>query len=79
MGGDWHDSEGDLVSFHFGGAFWGGILLFMLLALEIADRVVMKRDLQIAKEIQSWLPGKPAARSGSRDRLCHSSRQYRSR
>ncbi|MGP8268812.1 MAG: PP2C family protein-serine/threonine phosphatase [Terracidiphilus sp.] len=60
MGGDWHDSEGDLVSFHFGGAFWGGILLFMLLALEIADRVVMKRDLQIAKEIQSWLlPANP--------------------
>ena len=60
MGGDWHDSEGDLVSFHFGGAFWGGILLFMLLALEIADRVVMKRDLQIAKEIRSWLlPANP--------------------
>ncbi len=60
MGGTWHDSEGELVSFHFGGAFWGGILLFILLALEIADRVVMKRDLQIAKEIQSWLlPANP--------------------
>jgi sigma-B regulation protein RsbU (phosphoserine phosphatase) len=31
-----------------------------LLMLEIADRVVMKRDLQIAKEIQTWLlPGAP--------------------
>ena len=28
--------------------------------LEIADRVVMKRDLQIAREIQTWLlPGAP--------------------
>jgi len=26
-----------------------------LLALEIADRVTMKRDLEIAREIQSWL------------------------
>jgi sigma-B regulation protein RsbU (phosphoserine phosphatase) len=40
--------------------FWGGLLLFLLLMLEIADRVVMKRDLQIAREIQSWLlPGAP--------------------
>lgn len=38
--------------------FWGGLLLLLLLILEIGDRVVMKRDLQIAKEIQSWLlPG----------------------
>lgn len=40
--------------------FWGGLLLLLLLILEIGDRVVMKRDLQIAKEIQSWLlPGAP--------------------
>jgi phosphoserine phosphatase RsbU/P len=33
---------------------------FILLILEIADRVVMKRDLQIAREIQTWLlPGAP--------------------
>ncbi len=32
----------------------------LLLMLEIADRVVMKRDLQIAREIQTWLlPGVP--------------------
>jgi sigma-B regulation protein RsbU (phosphoserine phosphatase) len=56
----WRNSDGDLVIFQFAGSFWGGILLFMLLALEIADRVVMKRDLQIAKEIQSWLlPANP--------------------
>jgi sigma-B regulation protein RsbU (phosphoserine phosphatase) len=40
--------------------FWAGLLLFLLLMLEIADRVVMKRDLQIAREIQTWLlPGTP--------------------
>jgi hypothetical protein len=40
--------------------FWGGLLLLLLLILEIGDRVVMKRDLQIAREIQTWLlPGAP--------------------
>lgn len=38
--------------------FWGGLILLLLLILEIGDRVVMKRDLQIAREIQTWLlPG----------------------
>lgn len=49
--------------FHYGNAeaqmpnlaFFGGIGLLVLLALELADRVTMKRDLEIAKEIQSWL------------------------
>ncbi len=35
--------------------FYGGALLFILLMLEIADRVVMKRDLEIARDIQGWL------------------------
>jgi hypothetical protein len=50
-----------VTTFWQGGAFWGVILLFVLLLLEISDRVVMKRDLQIAKEIQAWLlpPGPP--------------------
>jgi serine phosphatase RsbU (regulator of sigma subunit) len=40
--------------------FWSALLLLLLLMLEIADRVVMKRDLQIAREIQTWLlPGVP--------------------
>jgi phosphoserine phosphatase RsbU/P len=40
--------------------FWGGLVLFLLLMFEIADRVVMKRDLEIAKDIQSWLlPSSP--------------------
>jgi phosphoserine phosphatase RsbU/P len=34
--------------------------MFVLLILEVADRVVMKRDLQIAREIQMWLlPANP--------------------
>lgn len=33
----------------------GAILFLVLLALELADRVTMKRDLEIAKEIQTWL------------------------
>ncbi len=38
----------------------GGIILFVLLALELADRVTMKRDLEIAREIQQWLvPNQP--------------------
>ena len=35
--------------------FFGGVALVVLLALELADRVTMKRDLEIAREIQSWL------------------------
>ena len=39
---------------------WGGLLIFVVLLLELADRVVMKRDLEIAKDIQAWLlPGAP--------------------
>jgi sigma-B regulation protein RsbU (phosphoserine phosphatase) len=33
----------------------GAALLFVLLAVELADRVTMKRDLEIAREIQEWL------------------------
>src|SRR5208282_2926688 len=40
--------------------FWGGLLMFVVLLLELADRVVMKRDLEIAKDIQACLlPGAP--------------------
>jgi hypothetical protein len=52
------DRNMHVVEFDF--HFWGGLLMFVLLMLEIADRVVMKRDLQIAREIQTWLlPGAP--------------------
>src|SRR3984893_17674053 len=51
-----HDVHVVELDFHF----FGGLLMFLLLMLEIADRVVMKRDLQIAREIQTWLrPGAP--------------------
>ncbi len=41
-------------------SFFAGLLLVILLALELADRVTMKRDLEIAREIQSWLmPSEP--------------------
>ena len=50
--------EVHVVEFDF--RFWGGLLLLALLLLELADRVVMKRDLEIAKDIQTWLlPGAP--------------------
>lgn len=39
----------------FNARFYGAVLMFVLLMLEIGDRVIMKRDLQIAKEIQQWL------------------------
>ncbi len=38
-----------------GAQFVAGLFLVVLLALELADRVAMKRDLEIAREIQSWL------------------------
>src|SRR5690242_8508631 len=38
----------------------GVAILFLILALELADRVTMKRDLEIARDIQRWLvPDKP--------------------
>src|SRR5579863_5465444 len=59
-GFSYHDAENNFHVIELDLHFWGGLLLFLLLMLEIADRVVMKRDLQIAREIQTWLlPGTP--------------------
>lgn len=56
--GGFESSSGKVYAVEFDLHFWGGVLLLLLLILEIADRVVMKRDLQIAREIQTWLlPG----------------------
>jgi sigma-B regulation protein RsbU (phosphoserine phosphatase) len=56
----WQSSNGQVKILGFDNHFWGGLLMLVLLILEVADRVVMKRDLQIAKEIQAWLlPAKP--------------------
>ncbi len=35
--------------------FVAALLFLLLLSLELADKVIMKRDLEIAREIQSWL------------------------
>ena len=52
--------SGEVVVHELDFHFWGGVVLFVLLMLEVADRVVMKRDLEIARDIQRWLlPAKP--------------------
>jgi hypothetical protein len=51
--GDFSHDGKTVVQFDF--RFYGGVLLFIVLLLETADRVVMKRDLEIARDIQSWL------------------------
>jgi sigma-B regulation protein RsbU (phosphoserine phosphatase) len=44
---------------------FSAIALFILLSLELADRVIMKRDLEIAREIQQWLvPSAPPTLPG---------------
>lgn len=56
----WHDKAGGIHVFSLDFRLTGALLLFLLLMLEVADRVVMKRDLQIAREIQMWLlPSSP--------------------
>jgi phosphoserine phosphatase RsbU/P len=59
-GVSYSDKAGEIHVFAFDLRLVGGLLIFAVLLLELADRVVMKRDLEIAKEIQSWLlPGAP--------------------
>jgi serine phosphatase RsbU (regulator of sigma subunit) len=39
---------------------FAAVLFLLLLSLELADKVIMKRDLEIAREIQTWLvPSEP--------------------
>jgi phosphoserine phosphatase RsbU/P len=60
----WTD-KGGMHVIGFDLRLWGGLLMFVLLMLEVADRVVMKRDLEIAREIQRWLlPVNPPAVPG---------------
>ncbi len=57
--------ETGTVFLRFDAHFWGAALLLLVLVLEVSDRVVMKRDLQIAKEIQTWLlPSHPPSVPG---------------
>ena len=59
------DTATGTVFMRFDAHFWGAALLLLVLVLEVSDRVVMKRDLQIAKEIQTWLlPGSPPSVPG---------------
>jgi len=48
-------SDKTVINLGGGEAILGALGLLLLLALELADRVTMKRDLEIAKEIQRWL------------------------
>jgi len=58
-----HHGETAIADFKWGGL--GVLILFVLLSLELADRVTMKRDLEIAREIQQWLvPERPPIVSG---------------
>ncbi len=54
-GFSYQEKSGQVQIREFDLRFYGGALLFVLLMLEVADRVVMKRDLEIARDIQSWL------------------------
>jgi phosphoserine phosphatase RsbU/P len=48
------------TSFEVNFQIFAAILFLLLLSLELADKVTMKRDLEIAREIQSWLvPSQP--------------------
>jgi sigma-B regulation protein RsbU (phosphoserine phosphatase) len=50
------DTSGSGLNLDLGAA----LILGLLLSLELADKVTMKRDLEIAREIQSWLvPSRP--------------------
>ncbi len=61
----WKTGSGEIRAFALDFHFFGGLLMFALLILEVGDRVVMKRDLQIAKDIQAWLlPAVPPAVPG---------------
>jgi serine phosphatase RsbU (regulator of sigma subunit) len=59
-GGEYTNDRGHIEFFNFDTHMWGGLVILLVLLLELADRVVMKHDLEIAKDIQSWLlPGAP--------------------
>src|SRR5262249_20594284 len=50
----------DTVEFEY--EFFAALIFLLLLSLELADKITMKRDLEIAREIQTWLvPSTPPA------------------
>src|SRR5213592_2740786 len=46
---------GNKVEIQFKFELFAALIFLLLLSLELADKVAMKRDLEIAREIQSWL------------------------
>ncbi|PYT92514.1 MAG: serine/threonine protein phosphatase [Acidobacteria bacterium] len=51
---------GHNVSVQFKFELFAALIFLLLLSLELADKVTMKRDLEIAREIQMWLvPSEP--------------------
>jgi sigma-B regulation protein RsbU (phosphoserine phosphatase) len=45
---------------------FAALLLLVLLSLELVDKIIMKRDLEIAREIQAWLvPSEPPVIPGA--------------
>ena len=57
---------GNDVSFDLNFVIISAALFLLLLSLELADKVTMKRDLEIAREIQTWLvPSQPPAVAGA--------------
>src|SRR5882724_2230293 len=55
IGFNYTDKAGEVHGIQIDLHFYAGIILLVLLMLEVAERVVMKRDLEIARDIQSWL------------------------
>jgi sigma-B regulation protein RsbU (phosphoserine phosphatase) len=54
------------VTFDFNFGVVSAFLFLLLLSLELADKVTMKRDLEIAREIQTWLvPTNPPQVTGA--------------
>jgi sigma-B regulation protein RsbU (phosphoserine phosphatase) len=54
------------VTFDFNFGVVSAVLFLLLLSLELADKVTMKRDLEIAREIQTWLvPSQPPEVAGA--------------
>ena len=55
VGSGFHFEFSNDVKGDFNFTFVTVLLLLLLLSLELADKVTMKRDLEIAREIQTWL------------------------
>jgi phosphoserine phosphatase RsbU/P len=56
---------GHNVSVQFKFELFAALIFLLLLSLELADKVTMKRDLEIAREIQTWLvPSQPPEVAG---------------